>query len=118
MRTMLLGLNLVWLLAAQVVTGLLLLTQQTLGPMNEGLMIPLFFGLNLPALVLQPPRGSFRALGTPLFIIGMAVIMVNFMRAGMMSQGFKTLDGVLHILTAQSLWLAFPAYWAARNQAA
>jgi hypothetical protein len=102
------------LIAVQVVTGICILVGLRLGQPPQSAFIGLFLGLNVPTLLLSAGTGyaargiSFR------FLAVMALIMLNFIRAGMMSGGIDDLCGLLHILTAQSLWLAYPAYRASR----
>jgi len=45
----------------------------------------------------------------------MALIMANFMRAGALTGDWSKWNSILHILSAQSLWIAIPT-WRALGQ--
>lgn len=114
-----------FLVAVQVVTALALVFQVQGGRFPEGMMPGMFIGLNLPILLAHAfQRRSGVNLGSINFRAGclaMGLIGANFLRAGLMvavfSNGMQTWTSMLHILTAQSLWLAIPAAWVAGRPA-
>lgn len=119
-RSGLLLANLWGLIAVQVITGLCILCGFHLGTIHPDSLFPMFFVLNLPAFLLS--AGSRRPASAKLFNMGFILIMgliaANFLRAGLMaglmSGGIGNICGMLHVLSAQSLWLAYPAYRASR----
>lgn len=56
-----------------------------------------------------------RVLKNPLGCLLMALIMANFMRAGALTGDWSKWNSILHILSAQSLWIAIPT-WRALGQ--
>ncbi len=120
MRPFLSILSWAWLWTLVAAHLVLRVLHPDLGSMNDALMPVYFFGLNAPTLVLGSflPRNQlgFRQLTrVPYFWLGMAIIMVNFMSCGSMLGGKPDLAAMLAMLTAQSLWLAWPAYCGARS---
>lgn len=116
-RASLLLLNCFALVALQILTGVCFLDHNTLGPVADSSIPYFFFGINVPTILLAGfgPRVRFKWSSEPFLIVVMALIMMNFMRAASMSGDWKTLSSLLHVLSAQSLWIAFPAYWMASH---
>jgi len=79
----------------------------------------LFFGINLPTMLLGAAvsrEESVQQLKEPVGCLLMALIMANFMRAGAISHDWNQWNGILHILSAQSLWIAVPTCRALSRQ--
>lgn len=109
------------LIAAQVLTGLCLVCKVQLGAPPQSIMFGLFIGLNVPIVLLavgltKVDLGRIFSRG---FVWAMSLWAANFLRAGVMSAMLSSdgndLCGLLHILTAQSLALAYPAYRISRE---
>lgn len=104
-----------WLL---VLIGLHLLSRTGLLPaVPHDKTFLFFFGLNMPTLVFAGFSRSSAlknnpAFRSPIFLLGMGLIVVNFMMCG---TGANPHDWVMRLLTAQSLWLAWPAWWGASH---
>lgn len=111
-----------WLVALVGVHLLLRVARPDLGPMGDESTGLFFMGLNLPTLALGAllPRNQAswaRAFWSARFVLGMGVIALNFAISGALLRGPSDLAGILGLLTAQALWLAWPVYWASRYRA-
>ncbi len=113
---------LAWVVVLVVAHLTLRLLHPDLGPQPGDAMFAVFIGLNLPTMVLgsgavgktQPAQRGFLS---PVFLGGMALIMLGFMSAGTSLGKNAGLGGLLTVMTVQSLWLAWPVYWMARLNA-
>ena len=115
MRYSLMVAHCLFLVALQVLTGVALLAHQTLGVAPEPAMFYGFIGLNLPTMILsRKDRGANRGLWTGPGCAIMALIMLNFLRAAGAGD-WKAWAGILHALSAQSLWIAVPSAWSLRQ---
>ena len=79
----------------------------------------LFFGINLPTMLLGAAvsrEESLQQLKEPVGCLLMALLMANFMRAGAISHDWNRWNGILHMLSAQSLWIAVPTCRALSRQ--
>jgi hypothetical protein len=74
-----------------------------------------FLGLNGVTMAFSSSRPQVGKLNSPLLVIGMVLIALNFFRAAGLAD-WRSLAGSLHMLSAQALWLAFPSYWASRQE--
>ncbi|MBS2040328.1 hypothetical protein JST97_35400 [bacterium] len=103
-----------FLLLLQLVTGLALMHGDEGARVGFDTMY-LFIGLNLPTVILgsQLDRNdTTQSLKSPAGCLVMALIMANFMRAGTLAGDWSKWNSILHLLSAQSLWIAVPTWQA------
>ena len=118
MKNLLHLLNVVFLLTVQLVTAIALVAGWHWGSVQESYIFLFFIGINLPFIFIGANKPASNKFGCFL-IFAMAIIALNFFRAaltiGYFHRDFNDVVGLLHILSAQSLWVAFPAYWMSRD---
>lgn len=118
MKNLLHLLNVLCLLTVQLVTAIALVAGWHWGNVQESYIFLFFIGINLPLIFIGNRKTPGAKLGCFL-AFAMAIIALNFVRAGATigyyHRSFTDLVGLLHILSAQSLWVAFPAYWMSRD---
>lgn len=118
MKNLLHLLNVLFLLTAQLVTAIALVAGWHWGSVQDNHIFLFFIGINLPLIFIGASKQAGNKFGCFL-IFAMVIIAINFFRAaltiGYFHRTFNDLVGLLHILSAQSLWVAFPAYWMSRE---